>query len=284
MSEGDRIARQPLLSIVTVTRNAGAALSRTSQSIAEQTFRDYEHLVKDGLSSDGSLAGVGAFPQARVVVRADRGIYDAMNQALEVCRGEWVLFLNAGDLFASPEALAAVASRLAEASEAGLVYCDYFAGEFHDVIVNPARVSPFFVYRTTLCHQVCFFRREVLARIGGFDTSLAVAADHDLLARAVVREGVRAVHVPAVAIRYEGCGFSRRPENRSRHRRELQAIRSRHFGLARRLTYALVLAGTLPGLRKAIFEWRALRVLRRPYLALVNELHRRRLRGGPAGG
>jgi glycosyltransferase involved in cell wall biosynthesis len=267
-------AQHPLLSIVTVTLNPGDALGRTIRSVAEQTFTDHEHVVKDGGSTDGSLLAARGGRNVRIVERPDGGIYDAMNQALEACRGDYVLFLNAGDLFAGADSLAEVARALRSAPPPDLVVCDHLTGEFGDAVVGAGRLSRFMVYRTTICHQACFFRRDCFTRLGPFDTSLRIAADHEFLARAVLKGRVRTVHVPVAVIRYEGGGFSRRAENRERHLRELAEIRRRHFPPATRVLYAFALTCTLPPLRRAIFERRALRALRRPYLAVVNTLNR----------
>ena len=275
-------ARPPLLSIVTVTLDAGDALARTIRSVAEQTFTEYEHVVKDGGSRDGSLVAVRAGRNVRMVQRPDGGIYDAMNQALDSCRGEYVLFLNAGDAFAAQDSLAQVVRALVGEPPPDLVVCDHLAGEFGDAVVGAGRISPFLIYRTTICHQACFFRRECFARLGPFDTSLRIAADHEFLARALLKGRLRTLHVPVAVIRYEGRGFSRRMENRQRHVGELAEIRRRHFSRARRVLYGFALACTLPPLRRAIFERPALRHLRRPYLAIVNALNRGAPRGGGA--
>ncbi|MEY4488264.1 MAG: hypothetical protein RIQ79_772, partial [Verrucomicrobiota bacterium] len=99
------------VSVVTVCRNAGARLDATSASVAAQGRADCEWLVIDGASTDdtvpraehwrGRIAG-----PVRIVSEPDGGIYDAMNKGLRLARGEWVLFLNAGDGFADGDSLA----------------------------------------------------------------------------------------------------------------------------------------------------------------------------------
>jgi glycosyltransferase involved in cell wall biosynthesis len=94
-------------SIVTVCNNADAVIEGCLQSVAEQTYRDIEHIVIDGLSSDGTIATVRRYPHvATLVSESDQGIYDATNKGLDRSTGDYVLFFNADDRFASATALA----------------------------------------------------------------------------------------------------------------------------------------------------------------------------------
>src|SRR5688500_8811110 len=93
----------PRFSIITSTFNAAAALPSTAQSLARQTCRDFEWIVMDAASRDGTAEVARGFGElvTTLVSEPDRGIYDAWNKALPRLRGEWVLFLGAGDsLFA----------------------------------------------------------------------------------------------------------------------------------------------------------------------------------------
>ncbi len=103
-----------LLSIITVTYNAEKELPATMQSISEQTFGDYEHLVVDGASSDGTLAVAERYAsgRTRVVSEPDQGLYDAMNKGLRLAEGDYVMFLNAGDALVGRDALARIARGL----------------------------------------------------------------------------------------------------------------------------------------------------------------------------
>ena len=88
-------------SILVVCLNPGAKLAETVESIRKQEYRDYEIIVKDGGSKDGSVGLLPADEKIRLIEKKDTGIYDAMNQAVSEAAGEYVLFLNCGDLFRS---------------------------------------------------------------------------------------------------------------------------------------------------------------------------------------
>ncbi len=275
----------PLFSVVTVTLNAGDALRRTVASTAAQTWPDLEHLVKDGGSTDGSLACIGDDPRVRVVSMPDRGIYDAMNQALRGCAGRFVLFLNAGDVFTRPTALAAVAARIGR-GDADLYYCDLERSDHPGTVRYPDRIGRFFLFRRPLNHQACFFAASAYRRLGGFDPSFRLAADHELLVRALLRHGLRARRVPFAATVYEGGGFSASPANRARLAEEQRRIRERHFGRGQRVLFAVALGLTLRPLRVALFRHEIFRGVRPAYRRLANAWNRAswRPRDPDAGG
>ena len=100
-----------MISIITITFNAEKTLRRTMESVANQTCRDYEHIVIDGASRDRTLAIARSYEGVRILSEPDRGLYDAMNKGIAMARGEYLLFLNAGDTFSGPEVLEAYAER-----------------------------------------------------------------------------------------------------------------------------------------------------------------------------
>ena len=94
---------KPLFSILVVCLNPGVKLKNTLQSIMKQTFTDYEVIVKDGGSTDGSLDCIGKLADCRIkqVCKKDKGIYDAMNQAVLEASGQYIYFLNCGDIISN---------------------------------------------------------------------------------------------------------------------------------------------------------------------------------------
>lgn len=106
--------RAPRFTIVTSTFNAATSLPVTARSLACQTCRDFEWLVMDGASPDGTAEVARGFGDmvTRLVSEPDSGIYDAWNKALPLVRGQWVLFLGAGDTLYADDALEKVAAEL----------------------------------------------------------------------------------------------------------------------------------------------------------------------------
>ena len=88
----------PLISVITITYNAAGVITPTLESLNNQTFRDFEHLVIDGASKDRTLQVIDRLSTSSIVYsEPDNGLYDAMNKGLARAQGRYMLFLNAGD-------------------------------------------------------------------------------------------------------------------------------------------------------------------------------------------
>lgn len=115
---------QPLFSIITVTYNAANTLPATLQSVKEQSCTLYEYILIDGKSSDDTvkLAKAANIPNSTIISEKDSGLYDAMNKGLGMAKGDYVIFLNAGDYFHSKDTLQHFADAIMENDYPGIVY------------------------------------------------------------------------------------------------------------------------------------------------------------------
>ena len=95
------------ISIITINLNNVSGLENTLSSVRAQTFRDFEQIVVDGGSSDGSVDVIRANSDwiAQWISEPDSGIYNAMNKGVRMASGDYLLFLNSGDCLASPKVL-----------------------------------------------------------------------------------------------------------------------------------------------------------------------------------
>ncbi|OYZ59116.1 MAG: hypothetical protein B7Y21_00075 [Hydrogenophilales bacterium 16-61-112] len=90
----------PLVTLITVVRNDSEGLRRTLDSVAAQTFRDFQFVMVDGVSTDGTIDLIRQAPRVDTwISEPDEGIYHAMNKGVALADGEWLLFMNAGDEF-----------------------------------------------------------------------------------------------------------------------------------------------------------------------------------------
>lgn len=117
-------SQKPSLSIVTVVRNDRQGLEQTIRSLQTQSYRDFEYLVIDGASTDGTLDVVRRHEASIQFWQSgqDAGIYDAMNQGLRKAEGQYILFLNAGDRILDKDGLKRVAAALASHPAVDLFY------------------------------------------------------------------------------------------------------------------------------------------------------------------
>ena len=158
------------VTIITVCRNHAQLLERTIQSVESQTWQDKEYLVIDGASTDETMEVIQRHQASitRWVSEPDQGIYDAMNKGVQLAQGEWVIFMNAGDTFASDDTLRGV---FGSPQDADVIYGDVIK-EGH---VKKAE-APHNAHRMFFCHQSAFVRTSCL-RAFPFDTTHRMSAD-----------------------------------------------------------------------------------------------------------
>ena len=205
------------ISIITVAYNSAATIGDTMRSVAMQTHPDIEHIVIDGGSTDDTAAVVRKLGPhvSRLVSERDEGIYDAMNKGLRLATGDFVGFLNADDMLATPDVVAEIAAAAAgtevDAVCGDLVYVDkdrpgevvryWRCGEF-----SPSRLR----YGWMPPHPTLYVRRSRLAEHGQFDLRLRLAADYDFILRYLGRPGVRMAYLPRLLVKMRTGGASNR--------------------------------------------------------------------------
>jgi GT2 family glycosyltransferase len=201
----------PIVSVVTVARNAAGTISRTIGSVQEQSFSSIEQIFVDGGSNDGTLEIIRAFarPQDYWISETDRGISDAFNKGVSLARGRFILILNADDWLSLDQVENAVAAL--EQSGADFVFGDliFYEGE-----------RPVFRYRgdphygrvihrrwPSVGHPTVLVERCAFERIGLFDPAYRNAMDYDWLLR-LHRAGGRGVHCPRIVAHMTHDGVS----------------------------------------------------------------------------
>lgn len=240
-------------SIIIVTLNAGDKLEQTVQSVLTQTYNDYEILIKDGESGDGSLAFLDGINEERirVVSKKDSSIYDAMNQAVAEAKGEYFIFMNTGDSFASSKVLATVSKHLIS-SGTDIVYGDMFREGQDVVIPYPEKLTDFGLYRNVPCHQVCFYNRRLFSQ-RGYDTKLKVRSDYEHFLWSVYKAGATLSHIALPICVYEGGGYSETKKNMKISSMEHRGIVRKYQG-AKSIIYDAVMIITLQPVRKWMAE------------------------------
>jgi glycosyltransferase involved in cell wall biosynthesis len=221
---------------VTVVRNDLAGLQKSRSSLEEQSYKNWIHIIVDGASTDGTLQYIKSLPSKNTVYisEPDTGIYNAMNKAWRLATGEsFVFFLNARDVFAGADALTA-ASQALESTPSSKWGCTTHEEIREDgsgwvcKLVSPPSVSNqlyAFGYRS---HQAVVMQADFISLLGGFDENYRIAADWDLIVKALL------VAAPAVwskpIARFELGGMS--SDNLLEAHMELRAIRTRVLKLS----------------------------------------------------
>lgn len=159
-----------LFSLITITRNNLAGLKATVDSVQAQTCRDFDWIVVDGASNDGTRPYLNTI-QAHCLSEPDHGIYDAMNKGIDRTGGEYLLFLNAGDVLATPDTLQRVKDAMATPPD--FIYGDSIEAGNH----RPARSHNHILRGMFTHHQAMFYRRRLIGNLR-YDTSYRIAADY----------------------------------------------------------------------------------------------------------
>jgi glycosyltransferase involved in cell wall biosynthesis len=197
-------SQAPMISIVTVTYNSEATLLDTLGSVRNQTFRDLEHIVVDGGSTDKTLELLkAAGDSVRWISEPDKGIYDAMNKGIRLARGHWIHLLNSDDYYASNEVLAQVVPRLRYDS---VNYCDLIrANSDGSRVVQryPFRKWPLY-FSAYLPHPSLIVSAAQYRAVGLYDTGFRVAADHDMILRLVGQYPANHIPVEMTVMRQDG--------------------------------------------------------------------------------
>ena len=227
------------ISIVTVAYNSAATIADTLRSVAEQTYPDIEHIIVDGTSQDDTLAIVknhGAHV-AKLISEQDLGIYDAMNKGLTLASGEFVGFLNADDMLAGPDVVAAIA-RAAGAANTSVVFGDlvYVNKDRPSELVRYWRSGSFAPARMRYGwmppHPTLYVRTSMVKTLGPFDLRFRIAADYDFILRYFTHPGVGVAYLPQVLVKMRTGGASnhslRALLNKSRE--DLFALRKNQVG------------------------------------------------------
>lgn len=206
----DKATSQPRVTIVTVAYNAGQLLEKTLADIARQQYPEKELVVVDGNSSDGSVDTIRRYAEEGVVTRwvsePDGGIYDAMNKGVGMSTGEWVIFMNAGDVFASRDVLQRVFG--SGHGDADVVYGDVVK----DGAVKKAPASYRLYHRMLFCHQCVFARRRCLLQTP-FDTRHKLSADYKFFLQQF-QLGARFEYVAEPIAVFDTGGVSNRQRSR----------------------------------------------------------------------
>ena len=171
----DQETGNPLVSIITVCRNAASTLAMTIENAADQNYQNKEIIVVDGASTDNSVEIIKQHSAmiTKWVSEPDKGIYDAMNKGVRMASGKWVIFMNAGDSFTTPDVLRQV---FAEPQRSDIIYGDVVKqrndGSYYVHMAEHVHNS----HRMFFCHQSSLVRRALLLETP-FDISHRYSAD-----------------------------------------------------------------------------------------------------------
>lgn len=191
------------ITVVTVCRNSASTLRDTLESVLAQSWTDYEYLVVDGGSTDGTREMLQAFEERfrgrlRWISEPDNGIYDAMNKGIRMSTGDVIGFLNADDYYQDNGVLKTIAEAFARHG------ADAVHGNLHYIdgarkIVRTWRGTGYRpgAFQRGWCpaHPTFYCKKECFTRYGGFDPAIGSAADFELMLRFIEKNGISTAYM-----------------------------------------------------------------------------------------
>ena len=207
------------LSIITINYNNAAGLKRTLDSVAAQTYTDFEHIIVDGASTDDSVDEILTYSQSPIANRhqitwisePDTGIYNAMNKGIKMAVGEYLLFLNSGDTlenadvvsnFYMADIIADIATGIEKRPN----------GSF-DYPRKEEELCYSYFYDNTLLHQSTFIRKDAFERFGMYNENNKVASDWEWFFKVIIKENATYVPLNFIVADFEGYGISESSDN-----------------------------------------------------------------------
>jgi glycosyltransferase involved in cell wall biosynthesis len=169
----------PRISVVTVCYQAADTIEKTILSVVHQNYQNMEYIVIDGGSKDGTVDIITKYRDriAYFVSERDKGIYDAMNKAIQVATSEWINFMNAGDLFATDHTINNIFGQDADYASQDVIYGDTLYKYIGSPITYKAKPLSTLDYRMAFCHQSSFVRTDLM-KAKGFDLRYRYVADY----------------------------------------------------------------------------------------------------------
>jgi glycosyltransferase involved in cell wall biosynthesis len=169
----------PLITVITVNYNNATALEKTVRSVITQNYTPLEYIVIDGASDDGSTDVIKRYETkiTKWISEQDSGIYHAMNKGIGMATGEWICFLNCGDIFVDNGSVGKVAEEIVSGSEnTSIVYGNILISQSDGTHREKPAKEPCNLHRMFFCHQSAFVKTGILRRYL-FDEHYKMSAD-----------------------------------------------------------------------------------------------------------
>ena len=227
------------ISIITINYNNAEGLKKTLASVAAQTYRDIEHIIIDGGSTDGSVEAIKEYVAAnpnidpffkhtlKWVSEKDNGIYNAMNKGIRKATGTYIQVLNSGDILAAPDVTERMIRAAEEVEYPGIIYGnmirDLGNGKLskdvcHGDRAKKAEGGKWKVERIewtmddfikgTVNHDPTYIRADLYKKYGLYDENLKIVSDWKWFVNAVVFGGEKLYYVPIDVTIFDTTGIS----------------------------------------------------------------------------
>jgi len=204
------------VSIITITYNSAATVEDTLKSVVDQDYPNIEYLIIDGKSKDNTLQIVDKYKDkiTKVVSEKDKGLYDALNKGIALASGDIVGMLHSDDLYATNQVISDIVKTFESNPGAEGVYADLVFVDRNDInkITRTWESGDYeegdFLNGWMPPHPTFFVRKECYERFGGFNTTLRLSADYELMLRMIHKNKIKLAYLPKVVVKMRMGGAS----------------------------------------------------------------------------
>lgn len=219
------------ISVITVNFNDKKGLSKTLESVTNQSYKDFEFIVIDGGSTDGSKELIEQYQDkiTHWVSEKDKGVFDAMNKGIRLAKGEFLIFMNGGDCFYNNSVLEDVSSSLT--SEFDIYYGDNYkeSGNSKRLKTYPEKLSFSFFYTSSINHQSTFIRRTLFDEHFYYNEDYKIASDWEFFIYAICHKNVAYKYLKKTIAVYDFTGISSNPKFRDLYNEEKKVTFQKYF-------------------------------------------------------
>ena len=202
------------LSIITINWNNNKGLEETIRSVVSQTYEDFEYVIVDGGSTDGSVDTIKRYAETRPInwlSEPDKGIYNAMNKGIVKASGEYLHFLNSGDILFDNNVVAGMVSEIEKNN-----HPDILIGRMYkrmpdgSIYINPISDNYSFLrfYTSSLDHPSSYIKKVLFDKYGLYDESLKIVSDWKWFMQVVAMNGIKPVIVDTNVSIFDMTGIS----------------------------------------------------------------------------
>lgn len=202
----------PQISIITVNKDNASGLIKTVESVVSQTYTDYEWIVIDAASKDGSVDLIKQYAHhiSYWVSEPDGGIYAGMNKGIAHANGEYLIFLNSGDTFADAKVLQ---HTFEEKINSDIVigqinFKSYEGKNMIDYAIRQTHITLFSLYLYGIPHQATFIRKKLFDEIGLYDTNAKIVADWKFFVDSIINHNCSYQIIPVTIANFDDSGLT----------------------------------------------------------------------------
>ena len=222
-----------ILSIITINRNNAAGLEKTMRSVASQTCKDFEYIVIDGASTDGSVEVIkkleSKFAHLKWVSESDSGIYNAMNKGLRMATGDYIQILNSADCLASDDVTERMLAELERQGRPSILYgnmvkCFLDGRQMVDRCFAGQEITMLGMFTGTLNHDPAYIRRDLFEKYGYYDESLKIVSDWKWYLQVIILGGEKPQYVDLDVTLFDMTGISENADSKQKIKEERNKV------------------------------------------------------------